>query len=76
MSSDIYDKNASTVDRWRELAKAQMKGKTPDDLVWQTPEDIAVKPLYTAADIEALAFTDTMPGLSPYIRGPQATMYA
>jgi methylmalonyl-CoA mutase len=32
--------------------------------------------LYTAADLEDLPLTDTLPGISPYIRGPMATMYA
>ena len=35
-----------------------------------------MKPLYTAADVASLEYTDTMPGMSPYVRGPQATMYA
>jgi methylmalonyl-CoA mutase len=72
----IYDKDASTPDNWKETATRQMKGKSPDELTWDTPEGIAVKPLYTAADTAALEYTDTMPGMSPYIRGPQATMYA
>ncbi len=76
MSDKIYDPDNATPASWRELATKQMKGKSPDDLTWQTPEDIPVKPLYTAEDIEGLAYTNTMPGLSPYIRGPQATMYA
>ncbi|MBA6412332.1 methylmalonyl-CoA mutase [Parahaliea sp. F7430] len=76
MSKKIYDKQAATPQAWRELAEQQMKGKSPDDLIWQTAEDIPVKPLYTAADTENLEYTDTMPGLSPYLRGPQATMYA
>src|SRR6056297_1544543 len=76
MSKDIYDRKASTVQSWEALASKQMKGKSPDELVWHTPDDIAVKPLYTAEDVEGLEYTDTMPGLSPYVRGPQATMYA
>ncbi|MFV0277352.1 MAG: methylmalonyl-CoA mutase [Parahaliea sp.] len=76
MSDKLYDKNAATPEAWRELASEQMRGKNPDILTWQTPEDIPVKPLYTAADTANLPYTDTMPGLSPYIRGPQATMYA
>ncbi len=76
MSDSIYDKDNATPAHWRELATRQMKGRSPDELVWHTPEGIDVKPLYTAADLENLAYTDTMPGLSPYIRGPQATMYA
>ena len=76
MSDKIYDKSKATVDNWRELAGKQLRGKSLDDLVWHTAEDIPVKPLYTAADLQGLAYTDTMPGMSPYIRGPQATMYA
>jgi methylmalonyl-CoA mutase len=76
MSDKIYDKSNATVDAWRELATKQLKGKSPDTLTWQTAEDIEVKPLYTAQDVEGLEYTDTMPGMSPYMRGPQATMYA
>jgi methylmalonyl-CoA mutase len=76
MSDKIYDKGASNPQSWEELARQQMKGKSADELIWETAEGIPVKPLYTAADTEQLAYTDTMPGMSPYIRGPQATMYA
>jgi methylmalonyl-CoA mutase len=76
MSKNIYDKSEASRENWAELAAKQLRGKTPDDLTWHTPEDIPVKPLYTAADVEGLEYTDTMPGISPYIRGPQATMYA
>jgi methylmalonyl-CoA mutase len=76
MSSEIYDKDKANPQAWQELATKQLKGKDPASLNWDTPEDISVKPLYTAADTEALEYTDTMPGMSPYIRGPQATMYA
>ncbi|MFN2327966.1 MAG: methylmalonyl-CoA mutase [Chromatocurvus sp.] len=72
----IYDRERSGLDAWRELATRQMKGKSPEELTWHTPEHIDVKPLYTAADIADNPYTDTMPGLSPYLRGPQATMYA
>lgn len=61
---------------WDALATKQMKGRTPDDLVWNTPEGIAIKPLYTSADIDELPYADTLPGMAPYVRGPQATMYA
>ncbi len=76
MSNKIYDKSNATPDNWRELATKQMKGKSPDELIRNTAEDIAIRPLYTAADIQNLEYTDTMPGISPYLRGPQATMYA
>jgi methylmalonyl-CoA mutase len=35
-----------------------------------------VKPLYTAADTASLPYANTLPGFEPFIRGPQATMYA
>ena len=43
---------------------------------WQTPEGITVKALYTKADTDDLKNADTLPGFAPYVRGPQATMYA
>ena len=76
MSEEIYDKADSTPENWNVLATKQSKGQSPKDLVWHTAEDITVKPLYTAADVASLEYTDTMPGMSPYVRGPQATMYA
>jgi methylmalonyl-CoA mutase len=74
--SDSYKPKQHTVADWQDLANSQMRGKSIDDLVWNTPEGIAVKPLYTAEDTANLEYANTMPGLDPYIRGPQATMYA
>lgn len=65
-----------TLSDWKKLAGAELKGRDLDDLTWQTPEGIAVKPLYTAADLEGLEHVDTLPGLEPFVRGPRATMYA
>ncbi len=42
---------------------------------WLTPEGIAVKPVYTAADTAGLDFLDGYPGIAPYLRGPYPTMY-
>ena len=61
---------------WRKLAQKELKGGSVDDLVRRTPEGIAVKPLYTAADLDALQDLDGLPGLAPYARGVRATMYA
>jgi methylmalonyl-CoA mutase len=63
-------------DRWRELAAKELQGADPDTLTWLTPEGIAVKPLYTAADLEALEVVGGIPGAEPFVRGPRATMYA
>ena len=42
---------------------------------WETPEGIAVKPVYGKEDREGLDFIDGLPGLPPYLRGPYPTMY-
>jgi len=42
---------------------------------WQTPEGIAVKPVYGAGDTARLDFLDGFPGIAPYLRGPYPTMY-
>ena len=72
----VYDPASSTLAAWGELVGKQSKGLTPEDFVWHTPEGIPLKTLYTAEDLEGLPYTNTLPGISPYIRGPQATMYA
>jgi methylmalonyl-CoA mutase len=56
-------------------AVAEAVGKEPGELAWQTPEDIEVAPLYTAADTAELDFLATWPGLPPFLRGPYPTMY-
>jgi methylmalonyl-CoA mutase len=49
---------------------------TPDgEEVWETPEGIGVKPLYSARDLDGLDFLNTYPGGAPYLRGPYPTMY-
>ncbi len=61
---------------WRTLAGKELRGGSPEDLVRETAEGIAVKPLYTAADLETLGHCATLPGLFPFGRGVRATMYA
>jgi methylmalonyl-CoA mutase len=64
------------LDDWRKLASGELRGGDADALTWVTPEGIAVKPLYTAADLEALETVGGLPGFEPFVRGPRATMYA
>ncbi len=61
---------------WKKRAEAELKNRAPDDLVWATPEGIAVKPVYTEADLEGLSHLGSLPGEAPFVRGPKATMYA
>ncbi|BEP62107.1 methylmalonyl-CoA mutase [Variovorax sp. V213] len=61
---------------WAKSAAKSAPGGDLNALNWITPDGITVKPLYTAADLQGLKYTDTLPGFEPYLRGPQATMYA
>jgi len=63
---------AADLAAWEKAATAEL-GHKPEP--WETPEGIAVKPMYSAKDLEGLDFLDTMPGIAPYLRGPYPTMY-
>jgi methylmalonyl-CoA mutase len=60
---------------WATLAAKELKARPLDSLIWHAPEGFDVKPLYTAADLEA-SEVNTLPGIAPYTRGVRATMYA
>lgn len=64
-----------TVKDWETLAERELK-VPPESLTWQTPEGIAVKPLYTADDLDGIGHLGSLPGFAPFLRGPRATMYA
>jgi methylmalonyl-CoA mutase len=57
------------IEDWTAAAAKEVKGK---DLTWNTPEGIAVKPLYTEED----AGDPGLPGFAPFTRGVRASMYA
>lgn len=60
-------------------AAAAAHGYSPDQLDWVTPEGIDVKPVYIAADRDAVVEAgyplDSLPGEPPFVRGPYPTMY-
>ncbi len=66
----------ATLAQWQKAAAKSAPGGDVAALNWQTPEGISVKPLYTAADLAGVGNPDSLPGFEPFIRGPQATMYA
>lgn len=72
-TSTTCQDQAELLPEWVSLAKKQLKGKNPEDLIWRTPEGINVKPVYTKADSAGRA--DELPGVFPYTRGPYPTMY-
>ncbi|MEG0141728.1 MAG: methylmalonyl-CoA mutase family protein, partial [Comamonas sp.] len=67
---------AADLQAWNKAANKVSPGGDINNLNWVTPDGITVKPLYTAEDTADLQHTNTLPGFAPYIRGPQATMYA
>jgi len=77
MAENEYEPSQNpSEEAWRRLASQELGGGDPDGLVWDTPEGIPVRPLYTAADLERLEATGTLPGFDPFLRGVRATMYA
>ena len=60
---------------WKELASKELRDKKLDELFWETPEGIKVKPIYTEDDVKNLSHKIGLPGLPPFTRGPRATMY-
>ncbi len=75
-SSSAFSFAPSSLDDWRKAATKSAPGGDLNQLNWLTPDGITVKPLYTAEDIHNLPYTNTLPGFEPFLRGPQATMYA
>ncbi|MGK0260318.1 MAG: methylmalonyl-CoA mutase, partial [Candidatus Azotimanducaceae bacterium] len=65
----------SSAKNWAELAEKELRGKPVEDLTWESPEGIPIKPLYTEADLAELGEMNTLPGIAPFVRGPRATMY-
>jgi methylmalonyl-CoA mutase len=44
--------------------------------VWETPERIHVKSVYTQEDLHGMEHLGYAAGLPPYLRGPYSAMYA
>jgi len=66
----------ANLELWNKLATKELRGESLSSLDRQTPEGFVIKPLYTKADCDGLErLLDTLPGISPFVRGPRATMY-
>ncbi|MER5638809.1 methylmalonyl-CoA mutase [Kitasatospora sp. NPDC002227] len=71
---ELGEAQGATEEQWQ-AGWQQATGKDVAEQVWETPEGIAVKPLYTGADLADVDFLGTYPGIAPYLRGPYSTMY-
>jgi methylmalonyl-CoA mutase len=76
MSTSFPSFGTHSLSDWEKAANKSAPHGDIDQLNWHTPDGITVKPLYTAQDLHGLNLTNTLPGFAPFLRGPQATMYA
>ena len=76
MNSTKFTFTSHSIQEWEKAAAKSAPGGDIQKLNWVTPDGITVKPLYTAEDTANLLHTHTLPGFAPFLRGPQATMYA
>lgn len=60
---------------WEALARKELRDRPLETLSFETAEGVAVKPLYTGADVPEGAAAE-LPGFAPFTRGVRATMYA
>ena len=68
---DLPDQNLK---KW-ETGFQEETGQTPEDMSWDSLENIKIKPLYTESDLSRCEHLDYLPGIPPYLRGPYPTMY-
>ncbi|MBI5404322.1 MAG: methylmalonyl-CoA mutase [Ignavibacteriae bacterium] len=63
-----------TKEEWKKKFEAET-GKSVEDFIWKTMEQIDVKPLFDSSDIEKFEHLNYMAGVPPFLRGPYSTMY-
>ncbi|MDR7075156.1 methylmalonyl-CoA mutase [Neobacillus niacini] len=71
----LFDEQDSmTKEQWQEQVDREIEGSI-DEMLFETNEQIQLKPLYTSEDREGIQHLDDLPGLPPFTRGPYPTMY-
>ncbi|MEH7111830.1 methylmalonyl-CoA mutase [Neobacillus niacini] len=68
------EQDLMTKEQWQEQVEKEIN-LSMEDLLFETNEQIQLKPLYTSEDRVGLQHLDDLPGLPPYTRGPYPTMY-
>ena len=71
------DKEKEDLDNWKKSFEKETKNSNAEEVFFSTDEGIGIKPLYTKEDLNNLSFVepDSLPGSSPFTRGPKASMY-
>ena len=70
----LFDHKQASKEEWKKIVQEELH-ESIDNLLFETYEQIHVKPLYTEEDVNTLEHLDGKPGLPPYTRGPYPTMY-
>ena len=60
---------------WQTAATRELRNRDMADLSWMSPEKIPYEPLYTRDMLDELGYQESVPGRTPFTRGPRATMY-
>ncbi|MFA5257806.1 MAG: methylmalonyl-CoA mutase [Opitutales bacterium] len=68
------DLGKPTFDQWKAAFETE-SGESLEHHIYNTMEQIPVKPLYTEADLAGMQHLDYQAGIAPFLRGPYATMY-
>ena len=55
--------------------ECRTKAESNDNNLWVTPEQIKVKPVYSAEDLKEMEHLDYAAGIPPFLRGPYSMMY-
>ncbi|HPU23968.1 MAG TPA: methylmalonyl-CoA mutase [Candidatus Kapabacteria bacterium] len=66
--------NQISFDAWRQKSETE-SGKSLNDLIVNTLENIDIYPIYTLNDIKEFEHLNYTAGIPPYLRGPYPTMY-
>ena len=61
---------------WRAAAEKELRGRSVEELTWETLEGIDIEPVYAREDLEGLDHMGSLPGQEPFVRGVRSTMYA
>ncbi len=68
------DLGKPTFAQWKAAFEKDM-GESLEHHIYNTLEQVPVKPLYTEEDLAGMQHLDYQAGIAPFLRGPYATMY-
>ncbi|PJZ70653.1 methylmalonyl-CoA mutase [Leptospira perolatii] len=67
--------NTTQIGEWSKKALDELGLSDMNSILWNTPEKLPIKPVYTPEDAKSLEHIDYAAGIPPFLRGPYSTMY-